>query len=198
MKNLYIKLYKVILLLTLFIFSHSAQALISFGYRYGTIGQGPELKMMLYEGFYIRAAYVQSTENSTINTLKELFKKTPDVIGKNVNSYLDAIPDMTSKSVPVMVDYHFFPRSGFKVSAGGAFFFSDSTFKVKEKDVSNNQDKIVTKKFPTIAPAVTIGYDAALVGTDFINFSIEYGWFFFLDKWSDTIPIASVGVKVSI
>ena len=144
--------------------------------------------MMLWDGIYLRGAYITSTDNYAIQEFKKIISNGPKAVADKVNGYLDSIPNISSTSIPIMLDYHFFSRSGFKLSAGAVLFSNNSTI---TKDG-------IAKNFPPILPSATIGYDAALVGTDFINFSIEYGWLFFVDKWSDTIPVLSAGVKLSI
>ena len=188
------RLYKIILLTILLVFNYSTQALISIGYRYGTMGQGIEVKMMLCEGLYLRGACINSTNNYTIEEFKKIITHAPKILADKVNNYLNSIPSISTTSIPVMLDYHFFPRSGFKLSAGVVLFSNDSTLTIHDPITNTNS----TKKFLPILPEATIGYDSALLATDFINFSIEYGSLFFVDKWSDTIPILSLGVKLSI
>ncbi len=201
------RLHNIIILTILLIFNYSSYALISIGYRYSTIGNGIEGKIMLQDGIYLRGAYIHSTNNDTIQNFTSFIKSTKETLSKNnilpnptvitefldkMNTHLTSIPNISATSIPIMLDYHFFSRSGFKLSPGLVIFLNDSKINI----ISTNN-----KPLSQILPAVTIGYDAALVGTDFINFSIEYGWLFFVDPsidWSKTIPILSLGMKLSI
>ena len=199
------RLHNIIILTILLIFNYSSYALISIGYRYSTIGNGIEGKIMLQDGIYLRGAYIHSTNNTTIQNFSNIITTARKTLSQNNvlnttvdelldkgNTYLAAIPNIVATSIPIMLDYHFFSRSGFKLSPGLVIFLNDSKINI----ISTNN-----KPLSQILPAVTIGYDAALVGTDFINFSIEYGWLFFVDPsidWSKTIPILSLGMKLSI
>jgi hypothetical protein len=151
-------------------FAH--EGTVAVGLKVGTQGFGAEARMPIMNNVFGRLGVNYFNLNRTLN-----------------DGDLGYKAKMTLATVPLMVDYHPFDHSGFRLSAGIAY----NGNKVSVKATPTKSTKIngipftpaqigsVTGKLKlgnTIAPIVSIGYDSSFVSESPLSFAFEAGMMF--------------------
>ncbi len=142
---------------------------IALGTKIGTTGVGIEVRTILTESLYGRlgGSYFHYNHSLTKGDLKYKGK-------------------MTLLSVPLMLDYHPFEESGFRLSAGVAYNGNEvkATAKPTVPVTINNHIYTIADIGEVnatlslqhkIAPVVTIGYDSSFVNNSSWSFNAEAG-----------------------
>lgn len=139
------------------------------GPKISSIGGGIEGRVHLANNFFLRGGVVGFEYSTTFD---------------DANITYDG--DVQLLNVPIMIDFHPFAGSGFRISAGLAYNDNEVKVTATENNIFrflNGFDPIVTTKTATatirqknsIAPIVTVGYDGSLVDSGFITFDFEVG-----------------------
>lgn len=154
--------------------ANAGQMGIGVGPTFGTLGFGIEGRAKIYNGIYARAG---------VNILG----------GKGQDVVIDEIeftPKVDFINIPVMVDFHPFSNSGFRVSAGLSYSNNEVSFKSKKNRTSNrlveygnhyySLDRLgeITHKVQFgngISPVITIGYDNSGMTSSMFSFNCEVG-----------------------
>ncbi|MDF2965633.1 MAG: hypothetical protein K0Q51_1021 [Rickettsiaceae bacterium] len=142
---------------------------IAVGAKLGTLGFGLEAKTKITDNVYGRLG---------VNYFKYNVAKNVD------NNRIKG--DLRLLSVPLMVDYHPYADSGFRISAGLAYNGNEFNLSGKTtKSVTSNGRTYTPSEIGTLktklklgsglAGLATIGYDSALVQPDPLSFSFEAG-----------------------
>lgn len=148
------------------------EGMVAVGLKTGTQGFGVEARMPIIDNVFGRLGVNYFNLNRTLN-----------------DGDLGYKAKMTLMTVPLMVDYHPFDQSGFRLSAGIAYNGNKVSVKatptriVQINGVTFTPDQIgsVTGKLKlgnTIAPILSVGYDSSFVSDGSFSFAFEAGMMF--------------------
>lgn len=166
------KILGTMFLFTMFIFNGAMSAnakMFAVGPKIGTLGGGIEGRIHLGNNLFARAA-VQGFN----------YKTTLDDININYDGEVELF------HVPVMLDFHPFSGSGFRISGGLAYVKNEVKVTATQRSIlaflqgfdTNITTSAVTGTIENknnLAPIISVGYDGSLVDSGFVTFDFEAG-----------------------